>query len=161
MDSKKLLEDFYKAFQAADAEKMASLYHDDITFEDPAFGVLQGERARNMWRMLMARSDGNTNITFNVLKSDASGGEVKWEAKYKFGATGRQVHNKIHARIKIKDGKIFDHRDKFDFWKWSRMAMGGAGIFLGWTGFFKKRVRGAVHKALDKYEESREGAADA
>ena len=156
MDPKQLLEKFYSAFQAADAETMASLYHDDITFEDPAFGVLKGESAGNMWRMLLARADGNIDISFNVLRTDANGGEVKWEAKYQFGATKRQVHNKIHARMKFQDGKIIDHRDKFNFWRWSRMAMGSTGLFLGWTGFFKKRVRGAVLKALGKFEQERQ-----
>ena len=151
MDPKKLLEDFYSAFKAGDAEKMASLYHDDIVFEDPAFGELKGESARNMWRMLLSRADGELNISFHVIRADATGGEVKWEAKYKFGATGRNVHNKIHARIKFQGDKIIDHRDKFNFWKWSRMALGTTGFFLGWTGFFRKKLRAVLHKALDKF----------
>ncbi len=154
MDPKKLLEDFYSAFQAGDAEKMASLYHDDIIFEDPAFGELEGESARNMWRMLLSRAGGQLNITFDVIRADAAGGEVKWEAKYKFAATGRDVHNKIHARMKFKNGKIVDHRDSFNFYKWSRMAMGSTGLVLGWTPFFKKRLRKVLSQALAKFSAS-------
>ena len=49
---RQLIKDFYQAFAALDAETMASCYHKDILFEDPAFGVLKGEKAKNMWRML-------------------------------------------------------------------------------------------------------------
>ncbi len=48
----KLVEKFYQAFAKLDAETMISCYHNDITFEDPAFGILKGEKAKNMWRML-------------------------------------------------------------------------------------------------------------
>jgi ketosteroid isomerase-like protein len=40
-----LIETFYRAFAALDAEAMAACYHDEVTFEDPAFGQLQGEQA--------------------------------------------------------------------------------------------------------------------
>jgi len=42
----KLIETFYTSFANLDAETMISCYHDEITFEDPAFGVLKGERAK-------------------------------------------------------------------------------------------------------------------
>jgi ketosteroid isomerase-like protein len=41
-----LIEKFYSAFAHADAEGMVSCYTDDITFEDPAFGVLKGKMRR-------------------------------------------------------------------------------------------------------------------
>lgn len=49
---KNIIENFYEAFANLDAETMVSYYHDDIVFEDPAFGILKGNRAKNMWRML-------------------------------------------------------------------------------------------------------------
>ncbi|MEO0330845.1 MAG: nuclear transport factor 2 family protein, partial [Bacteroidota bacterium] len=44
-----IIQRFYTAFQQLDPEKMVAYYDDDILFEDPAFGQLRGEQARNMW----------------------------------------------------------------------------------------------------------------
>ncbi len=49
---KSVIEKFYQAFEELDAESMIECYHNEIIFEDPAFGVLKGEKAKNMWRML-------------------------------------------------------------------------------------------------------------
>ncbi|WP_439151155.1 hypothetical protein [Winogradskyella sp.] len=47
-----LIETFYIAFQKLDAKTMNYCYHNNIVFEDPAFGVLKGNRAKAMWLML-------------------------------------------------------------------------------------------------------------
>lgn len=36
-----LIDSFYKALASRDGETMAACYHDDIVFEDPAFGQLK------------------------------------------------------------------------------------------------------------------------
>lgn len=53
---KSIIEKFYQAFENFDAEGMIEYYHNEIKFEDPAFGVLRGEKAKNMWRMLSLNS---------------------------------------------------------------------------------------------------------
>ena len=45
------IEIFYTAFSELDAETMASCYAKNVVFEDPAFGILKGVHAKNMWRM--------------------------------------------------------------------------------------------------------------
>ena len=47
-----IIENFYQAFDALDSEGMVKCYHSEVKFEDPAFGMLTGEKAKNMWRML-------------------------------------------------------------------------------------------------------------
>lgn len=49
---KTVIQIFYDAFTKLDANTMTSYYHDAVIFEDPAFGVLKGERANAMWQML-------------------------------------------------------------------------------------------------------------
>ena len=51
----------------------------------------------------------------------------------------------------VQDGKIIDHTDTFDFYRWARMAFGVKGILLGWTPFFKSKVQLTVKKALAKF----------
>ncbi|WP_299159185.1 nuclear transport factor 2 family protein [uncultured Tenacibaculum sp.] len=45
---KTIIENFYKAFSKIDAEAMVQCYHEDIVFNDPAFGTLKGDKAKNM-----------------------------------------------------------------------------------------------------------------
>ncbi len=150
---KSIIENFYRAFDNLDAESMIDCYHKDIKFEDPAFGVLKGEKAKNMWRMLCNSQKGKdfkvkaSNIVYNNMK-----GTADWEAYYTFSKTGRKVHNVISAEFEFKDGKIVNHFDQFDLYKWSKQALGFKGLLLGWTTFFKKKLNAQTNKLLSEFE---------
>ncbi len=148
--SERLITDFYTAFQKLDADGMAACYADDVAFSDPAFPDLRGDRARGMWRMLCKRAK-DFELTFSDVTGDDAGGSAKWEARYLFSATGRKVHNVIDARFEIADGKIVRHVDTFDFWRWTRMALGPAGLLLGWTPMLKAKVQREAASNLDKF----------
>ena len=145
-----LIEKFYTAFQEQDAETMASCYHEDITFTDPVFS-LKGKEVGAMWAMLIERSKGNLVIHFDRVMADESGGFCHWDAHYPFSKTGRKVHNQIKATFRFQDGKIIEHHDHFDFWKWSRMALGLPGILLGWTPMIHNKVKTMANQSLKKY----------
>jgi ketosteroid isomerase-like protein len=145
--SKEIIESFYRAFQRRDAEAMAALYRDDVRFSDPAFGPLDGEHARNMWRMLAERATDLELEFSNVTDSSAH-----WEARYTFSQTGRKVHNIIDARFEFKDGKIARHDDVFDFWRWSRQALGVPGLILGWSPLLQNAVRKKALAGLAAFE---------
>ncbi|MEH6537421.1 MAG: nuclear transport factor 2 family protein [Psychroserpens sp.] len=150
-----LLGKFYKAFNELDAEAMASCYHDDIVFEDPAFGVLKGERVKNMWRMLCrSQKDKDFKVVFYDIQANENSGDAKWEAFYTFSKTGRKVHNKIAAHFEFKDGKISKHTDDFNLHHWAKQALGFKGLLLGGTGFFKKKLNKQTNYLLTKSEET-------
>jgi ketosteroid isomerase-like protein len=150
---KSVIENFYKAFSNLDAEGMAACYHKDIKFEDPAFGVLEGQRARDMWRMLCESQKGKDfKIIYSGIQFENEIGKAHWEAFYPFSRTGRKVHNKIDAEFRFKDGKIIHHIDQFDLYRWSRHAMGISGYLLGWTPFFKKKLNAQTNRLLTKFE---------
>lgn len=154
MDHLPLIESFYTAFQNGDKEKMVSYYHPYAEFEDPAFGKLYGEQVQNMWRLLIDRSKGQLNIQFSNIRASGTKVFAHWEAQYLFSQTGRQVHNKIDAEFEFADGKIIKHIDRFDFWKWSSMALGTPGILLGWTPIVKNKVRKQCLYLLDNYKQN-------
>lgn len=145
------IEKFYTAFSKGDAAGMVECYDDNIVFTDPAFGTLKGDRAKAMWQMLLSNKDSAVTVTFDVLESSASHGKVNWEAKYLFGPSKRKVHNKITATLKLKDGKIVEHTDEFNRWRWSRMALGFKGLLLGWTPIVAKAVNKTANSKLDKF----------
>lgn len=148
-----IIQSFYQAFANHDAEKMVSYYSNDIEFTDPAFGTLKGERAKNMWRMLLKSQKGKKfDIVFSDVNEDGSNGSAHWEAKYNFSQTGRDVHNKIDASFIIKDGKIVKHVDQFNTRKWASQAIGLKGWLLGGTSFFQKKLNARTNKMLDKWE---------
>lgn len=148
-----VIHQFYSAFQNLDAEEMSKCYHKEIHFRDPAFGDLHGESASNMWRMLLASQKGKDfKVTFSDVDCTETEGSAKWEAFYTFSKTGRQVHNKISAQFKIKDGLIVEHFDDFNLHQWSRQAMGISGLMIGWSGFFKKKLQVQTRSLLKKFE---------
>ncbi len=145
-----IITDFYSAFQNRDAETMVRLYSDHITFEDPAFGELKGEEAKDMWRMLCANAK-DLKVTFEILEEQGNMVKAHWEAIYTFSRTGRRVHNKIDTTILLENGLILDHRDSFSLWQWSSQALGVAGWLLGWSGSFRKKFNNETRKLLAAY----------
>ncbi len=144
------IETFYRAFQDKDYAAMSACYHPDIHFSDPVFIDLYGNQARAMWHMLCEQG---TDLVVTYSKVSASGdrGSAHWEAGYTFGPTGRSVHNKIDATFVFQDGLIIRHIDTFGLWKWTRMAVGSTGTFIGWTGMAKAKVQKAADMNLQRF----------
>ncbi len=145
-----LIEQFYTAFARKDAEPMAAAYADGARFTDPVFTDLDADEARGMWRMLSKRAR-DLEVTFRDVHADDRTGRAHWEAKYTFAQTGRRVHNVIDAEFQFDGGKILRHIDRFDFWRWSRMALGPAGVLLGWTPIIRKKVQATARQNLDTF----------
>jgi len=156
-DHKSSLLRFYTAFQQKDYETMASLYHPEARFKDAAFDLNSGVEAAAMWKMLITAGK-DLRIEFRDVHAEGNKGSVHWEAWYTFSKTGRKVHNVIEAHFEFRDGLIFRHTDHFDFWRWSRQALGLTGWLLGGSGFLKKKVSTAAMKSLHRFmENSAEG----
>ena len=148
-DNSILIHAFYTAFAQADANQMLQCYHNDIVFEDPVFGVLHGENAKAMWRMLVRPG---IKISYHNVVADGQEGSADLTAEYEFGAKKRHVINHIHAEFRFRDGRIIKHTDSFSFWNWSRQALGLIGLLLGWTGWLKMKVRKQVSGRLRAFE---------
>jgi ketosteroid isomerase-like protein len=145
-----LLESFYAAFAAKDHATMGRCYADDATFTDPVFPSLDADAARAMWRMFCTGESGLA-VTFRDVDAGETGGSAHWEAVYTFPKTGRRVHNRIDASFELRDGLIVRHRDDFDFYRWSRMALGPVGTALGWTPFLRNKVRAQAATQLSRF----------
>lgn len=143
-----LIARFYTAFQALDAEAMASCYAEDARFSDPVFTDLRGQQVGDMWRMLCASAT-DLSLTFDSV-TDTS---AHWVATYTFPSTGRRVVNDIRASFVMSEGLIQEHRDTFDLWAWSRQALGPTGVLLGWTPLLQGRVRGQAMAGLRRYQQ--------
>ncbi|MCB9676935.1 MAG: nuclear transport factor 2 family protein [Alphaproteobacteria bacterium] len=149
-DHEALITRFYTAFQNRDGDAMAACYHPDATFSDPVFPALSGREPGAMWRMLTSRAE-DLVVRFGEVKADDTTGSAHWDADYTFSATGRFVRNSIDAKFTFRDGLIATHVDDFDFWRWSRQALGVPGVLLGWSGFLKGKVRGQAAEQLGKF----------
>jgi ketosteroid isomerase-like protein len=151
MDNSQLITKFYTAFSQGKAEEMLSCYHEQVQFHDPAFGTLNSNETRNMWRMLIERSKKGLTISFSNVQADEKSGSADWHAEYTFAQSGRKVINEISARFKFQDGKIIRHTDHFDLWKWTRQALGWKGFLLGWSPFMRDKIRKQSNSLLRAY----------
>lgn len=154
-DNKAIIEKFYTSFQQLDAEAMNSCYSSDIIFSDPVFMILKGDEVRAMWEML-CRNAKNFSLTFSDIELlDEEYATCRWQAKYTFSKTGREVTNNVKAFIRIVDGKITEHSDAFRLSTWIGQALGWKGLIFGWTGFLKKKVQDSARASLIKYMHSK------
>ena len=144
-----LINRFYGAFTNRDWATMASCYHPDVHFTDPVFD-LSGPRVAQMWRMLCTQGK-DLQLTFSGVQADDKAGSAHWDARYTFSKTGRPVLNQIDAHFEFSDGLIHRHIDRFDFWRWSRQALGAPGVLLGWSGFLRGKVQQQAARSLDSF----------
>lgn len=150
MSNKDLISSFYTAFSNQNSEAMNNCYHENIVFNDPAFGELKGDRARAMWSMLCKNAKDLT-IEFSNVQANENTGSANWKATYTFSATGRKVINEINAKFEFKDGRIIKHTDSFNLHKWASQALGFQGWLLGKFSFFKKKLHNQTNRSLDKF----------
>lgn len=151
MENKEIIKKFYTSFSNGDVKGMLACYDKEIVFQDAVFGKLKGERAFKMWEMLLSKKKEDTIINFNNIEVTNESGNANWIAKYYYGDKRRKVVNKVTANFKFKDGKIIEHLDTFDLWKWTKQAMGIIGYLIGWTSFMKKKIQLTTNKNLDEF----------
>lgn len=141
---------FYEAFQKGNYRLMQDLYHDEATFSDAVFQNLNADEVRSMWQMLVVSAKDLT-LSYDNVSVIADSGKCRWQAWYTFSATSRKVHNIIDANFQFRDGLIYRHNDSFNFWRWSRMALGTPGTLLGWSPLIRNKVRGTAQRRLRKF----------
>jgi hypothetical protein len=140
---------FYEAFARRDAAAMRACYHPEVEFSDEVF-ELRGAYAGAMWTMLCAQGE-DLRLTYSYVEAGPETGSARWVAEYTFGPTGRSVLNTIEARFTFADGLIRTHRDSFDFWRWTRQALGAPGLLLGWTPWLRAKVVAQASKNLERF----------
>lgn len=154
--SQATIERFYTAFAQLDADTMQRCYAADATFEDEVFKLYGQRDVGGMWRMLceaaQAKGRADWKLEYSQVSAEGGKGRAHWVAHYRFSASGRPVVNRIDAEFEFDaKGLITRHRDRFDFWRWSRQALGVPGLVLGWTPYFRKQVRAGAAANLKRF----------
>lgn len=152
--NEKLLTDFYTAFNKQDPGPMRAAYAPDAHFSDPAFPNLRGAAVGDMWTMLCSQAK-DFRLEFRDVKAGDTTGSAHWEAWYRFGGK-RPVHNIIDASFTFANGRITRHIDTFDFWRWSKQALGPAGFLLGWTPMLRSAVNGKAAASLAAWQQKQQ-----
>jgi len=157
--SRETIERLYAAFAKLDADAMAACYAPDAVFNDEAFSLRGRTQIGGMWAMLCDAVKAKGRDVWNIETRDITGRSAHWEATYRFSATGRRVHNVIDAEFEFDSaGLIQRHRDRFDFWRWARQALGAPGLLLGWSPLLRAKVRAQAAKGLERFIASRQAA---
>jgi ketosteroid isomerase-like protein len=150
-NDERLIENFFTAFQNLHAKGMNACYSDDIAFYDPMFELLRGDEAKAMWEMLCSNAQDFSLAFDNIKNLDDGYYTCNWSATYTFSKTGRKVVNMCKAHMKIENGLITEHSDGWSLHKWSSQAIGLPGYFLGWAGFFRRRLKNNAKRNLLNY----------
>jgi hypothetical protein len=151
-----LVERFYAAFDRRDHGTMAASYSPTARFSDPVFQSLSGPRIGTMWRMLCERAT-DLRVACGPVRVAGGMARVEWQAWYTYSATGRRVHNRIAASLRLEQGLIHRHDDMFDLYRWARQALGIKGLVLGWTPLVQRAIRRQASRSLDAFA-ARSGA---
>lgn len=148
LTNREIIVAFYSAFAAKDYAGMIACYHPEVKFADPVF-KLSGKEAGAMWHML-CESGRDLRVVHSYVQANETTASAHWEAWYTF-STGRKVHNIIEATFRFQDGLIIEHQDRFNFWRWSRMALGPMGLLLGWTPLVRNKVQATASQRLTRF----------
>ena len=148
--NEQLIYKFFKAFQNKDYKTMQQCYADNARFSDPVFPSLKAEEVSAMWEMFCLKSK-DLIVEFRNISANETKGKAEWTAVYTFSPTGKEVVNNVYSNFTFRDGKITRHTDYFDFYKWSKQALGLKGALLGWTPFVKTAIQEAGMKSLNEF----------
>jgi hypothetical protein len=149
------IERFYTAFAKLDADTMQACYAPQATFDDEAFSLRGPREIGGMWHMLCDATKAKGLADWKLVFSQVTNNSAHWDANYRFSSTGRLVLNRIDASFEFDEqGLITRHTDRFDFWTWSRQALGMPGLLLGWSPFLRNKVRATAAGNLKRYLES-------
>ena len=147
------IERLYAAFAALDGDAMEACYAIDAHFQDEVFPDLNGAREiGGMWKMLIAnvKKHPSSLAHWKVVVSLVTDASAHWDCNYLFSR--RPVLNSVDASFQFNaDGLIVNHVDKFDFWNWSKQAMGVTGWVLGWTPLLRSKVQSQAASSLEKH----------
>ena len=141
---------FYTCFQNRNYKGMQDCYSDDAVFSDPVFTNLDAKQVRAMWQMLIEKGK-DLQLSFTNVTATETSGSAQWTATYTFSATGRKVVNLINASFVFANGKIIEHKDDFNFYRWAGQALGLKGWLLGFTPLLKNKVRESAMNSLNQY----------
>jgi len=160
--SQATLEALYAAFNHLDADAMAACYAEDAEFDDEAFSLRGKREVAGMWAMLCSAVKAQGAKDWELRVGPIGPNTAHWEPIYRFSATGRMVHNKIDSQFEFNaQGLIRKQCDRFDFWAWSRQALGAPGLLLGWSGFLRQKVRKQARGNLERFLAKGAGAVKA
>jgi ketosteroid isomerase-like protein len=148
--NQQIITKFYTCFQNKDYKGMQECYADNATFSDEVFVNLNAAQVKAMWEMLCVKGK-DLRLDFKNIQTNGKLASAEWIAYYTFSASVRKVVNHVKANFVFENGKIVKHTDIFNFYKWSRQALGITGALLGWTEFFKNKVRKGAMKNLDNF----------
>jgi hypothetical protein len=155
------LETLYTAFAKLDHATMRTCYANDAVFEDEVFSLKGQDEIGDMWQMLCEatlKKKENTDVwSFEIkgISTDGEVGKAHWEAHYRF-SSGRMVHNIVVGTFIFNSaGLIIKHHDAFNFYAWSKQALGMTGYLIGWTEFLQNKVRAQAAEGLRKFLEKK------
>ena len=65
---------------------------------------------------------------------------------------------RMHDHVTVEQHHVFAarQRDRFDFWRWARQALGAPGWLLGWSPLLRNKVRATAAKNLARFMASRQ-----
>lgn len=144
-ETEDLLVRFYDAMVRLDPDTMRSLYADNARFEDEVFR-LEGAEIGRMWKGLLGRAE-DFFATYKIEQYGSGHGTVQWRAQYLFRGKNPVV-NVIRAELRMKNGRIIEHRDHFDFPRWAAQALGVPGRLFGRFRWFRRAVSRKAAKGL-------------
>ena len=134
---------------------MQDCYSEHPVFNDPVFGILEGEEVKGMWEML-CKNARDFSLSFSDIELiDHEYATCSWTATYTFSRTGRRVVNNIKAFMRFRDGKIIEHSDGFRLSAWAAQALGWKGVLFGWTGFMRRGIQKNARRNLAYFIQSK------
>ncbi len=156
IEAQALVQRYFTAFAALDAAAMNDCLHPEISYTDPLFPNLRRQQVAAMWRMrlaVMALHRKDMSLSWTVVFCEERKAQVFWEANSRH-AGGRRIRHKALATLAFWDGRIVRHVDGYNFWHWSRQALGITGALLGWHKGYRLAVQAAALRQLTSFMHS-------
>jgi ketosteroid isomerase-like protein len=132
-------ERLFSALRRRDAAGIAACYDEDAVFSSPLIGDVRGTEVEAVWRAIFAKTR-ESALSFTIVDLGLTTARVEGTVTFSLVASGRSVTSRFNSALHIRDLRVVCHDDHFDAWAWSSMAFGPAGLLLGWSKAWRRRM---------------------
>jgi hypothetical protein len=141
------IETYFDAFSKGDYRTMRSLCDPKITFNDPVYTSLQGKSVFALHHFMAERRICPT-ITIRSISEKGNRVKVKWTNEYEYATYKTHISIDVRSIFHFEHTSIISQTDQYNLWKWSKMALGFTGTYLGWTPMFRSTLRRSSQQSL-------------
>ena len=143
-----IVNEFFASLKSKNIENLKKIYHTQIMYSDPLYGLLHNEDVFKRWQFFCNENKIENIEILDIKEYDHEYAMAHWDCTFYYGITHKKVTLSIKSFFKIENNVITEQSDAYRLSKFISQAYGIKGLLFGWIKFMQHRVKRTALKNL-------------